>query len=286
MGDMVILKEPGSVYPVYIAQTTQALVRMGDIQDIGQGKQEDDMDSRIVVEVKDASVRFNMANQQVNNLKEYVIKLVRKELMFQEFFALQKISLKVREGEAWGIIGTNGSGKSTLLKLICGILKPYQGTVSVNGSIAPLIELGAGFDGELTARENILLNGTLMGYSEEFMREHFEEIIDFAELWDFLDMPIKNYSSGMAARLGFSVATMVRPDILICDEVLSVGDYKFQEKCEERMMQMLETGTTLLYVSHQRQSVEKLCDHALWIEKGHMMMSGEAARVCEAYTKQ
>lgn len=243
------------------------------------------MDS-IVVEVKDASVRFNMANQQVNNLKEYVIKLLRKELMFQEFFALSDISLKVRQGEAWGIIGTNGSGKSTLLKLICGILKPYKGTVSISGSIAPLIELGAGFDGELTARENILLNGTLMGYSEEFMREHFEEIIDFAQLWDFLDMPIKNYSSGMAARLGFSVATMVRPDILICDEVLSVGDFKFQEKCEERMMQMLETGTTLLYVSHQRQSVEKLCDHALWIEKGRMVMSGEAGQVCEAYTKQ
>lgn len=243
------------------------------------------MDS-IAVEVKDASVRFNMANQQVNNLKEYVIKLLRKELMFQEFFALSDISLKVRQGEAWGIIGTNGSGKSTLLKLICGILKPYKGTVSISGSIAPLIELGAGFDGELTARENILLNGTLMGYSEEFMREHFEEIIDFAQLWDFLDMPIKNYSSGMAARLGFSVATMVRPDILICDEVLSVEDFKFQEKCEERMMQMLETGTTLLYVSHQRQSVEKLCDHALWIEKGRMVMSGEAGQVCEAYTKQ
>ncbi|KAI4447902.1 Teichoic acids export ATP-binding protein TagH [Eubacterium plexicaudatum ASF492] len=244
------------------------------------------MSGRTVVEVINASVRFNMANQQVNNLKEYVIKLVRKELMFQEFFALQNISLKVRQGEAWGIIGTNGSGKSTLLKLICGILKPYQGTVSIDGSIAPLIELGAGFDGELTARENILLNGTLMGYSEEFMREHFEEIIDFAQLWDFLDMPIKNYSSGMAARLGFSVATMVQPDILICDEVLSVGDFKFQEKCEERMMQMLETGTTLLYVSHQRKSVEKLCDHALWIEKGRMVMSGEAVPVCEAYTKQ
>lgn len=208
------------------------------------------MSGRTVVEVINASVRFNMANQQVNNLKEYVIKFVIKELMFQEFFALQNISLKVRQGEAWGIIGTNGSGKSTLLKLICGILKPYQGTVSIDGSIAPLIELGAGFDGELTARENILLNGTLMWYLEEFMREHFEEIIDFAQLWDFLDMPIKNYSSGMAARLGFSVATMVQPDILICDEVLSVGDFKFQEKCEERMMQMLETGTTLLYVSH------------------------------------
>lgn len=156
--------------------------------------------------------------------------MVKKELMFQEFLALQNVSLQVRKGEAWGIVGTNGSGKSTLLKLICGILKPYKGSVSLSGTIAPLIELGAGFDGELTARENVLLNGTLLGYSESFMKEQFEEIIDFAELWDFLDMPIKNYSSGMAARLGFAVATMVQPDILICDEVLSVGDYKFQEK--------------------------------------------------------
>ena len=220
-------------------------------------------DKNIVIDVSDVTVRFNRASQQVNNLKEYVIKMVKKELMFQEFLALQNVSLQVRKGEAWGIVGTNGSGKSTLLKLICGILKPYKGSVSLSGTIAPLIELGAGFDGELTARENVLLNGTLLGYSESFMKEQFEEIIDFAELWDFLDMPIKNYSSGMAARLGFAVATMVQPDILICDEVLSVGDYKFQEKCEKRMKHMLETGTTLLYVSHSITSVQNLCDHAL-----------------------
>ena len=216
-------------------------------------------DKNIVIDVSDVTVRFNRASQQVNNLKEYVIKMVKKELMFQEFLALQNVSLQVRKGEAWGIVGTNGSGKSTLLKLICGILKPYKGSVSLSGTIAPLIELGAGFDGELTARENVLLNGTLLGYSESFMKEQFEEIIDFAELWDFLDMPIKNYSSGMAARLGFAVATMVQPDILICDEVLSVGDYKFQEKCEKRMKHMLETGTTLLYVSHSITSVQNLC---------------------------
>ena len=225
-------------------------------------------DKNIVIDVSDVTVRFNRASQQVNNLKEYVIKMVKKELMFQEFLALQNVSLQVRKGEAWGIVGTNGSGKSTLLKLICGILKPYKGSVSLSGTIAPLIELGAGFDGELTARENVLLNGTLLGYSESFMKEQFEEIIDFAELWDFLDMPIKNYSSGMAARLGFAVATMVQPDILICDEVLSVGDYKFQEKCEKRMKHMLETGTTLLYVSHSITSVQNLCDHALWLDKG------------------
>ena len=238
---------------------------------------------KVIIDVNHATVRFNMANQQVNNLKEYIIKLIKKELMFQELFALQDINLVVRSGEAWGIIGTNGAGKSTLLKLICGILKPYKGTVHVYGGIAPLIELGAGFDGEMTARENVVLNGTLMGYSEKFMKDHFDEIIDFAQLWDFLDMPIKNYSSGMAARLGFAVATMVQPDIMICDEVLSVGDYIFQEKCEKRMKHMLETGTTLLYVSHSNESVKKLCDHALWLEKGQMVMDGDVNTVCDAY---
>ncbi len=239
--------------------------------------------NNIVIDVTDATVRFNRASQQVNNLKEYVIKMLKKELMFQEFLALQDVNLQVRKGEAWGIVGTNGSGKSTLLKLICGILKPYKGNVNISGTIAPLIELGAGFDGELNARENVLLNGTLLGYSENFMKEHFEEIIDFAELWDFLDMPIKNYSSGMSARLGFAVATMVQPDILICDEVLSVGDYKFQEKCEARMKHMLETGTTLLYVSHSIDSVEKICDHALWLSNGRVRMSGKAKDVCATY---
>lgn len=240
-------------------------------------------ENKVVIDVKDATVRFNMASQQVNNLKEYVIKLLKHELMFQEFLALQDVNLQVRAGESWGIVGTNGSGKSTLLKLICGILKPYKGSVFVDGKIAPLIELGAGFDGELTARENIFLNGTLLGYSEDFMKEHFDEIVDFAELWDFLEMPIKNYSSGMSARLGFAVATMVQPDILICDEVLSVGDYKFQEKCQERMQKMLDNGTTLLYVSHSIESVRKLCKNALWLNKGHVVKAGAAEKVCDEY---
>lgn len=205
--------------------------------------------------------------------------------MFQEFLALRNVSLRVKKGEAWGIIGTNGSGKSTLLKLICGILKPYKGSVTVNGMIAPLIELGAGFDGELTARENIFLNGAVLGHSQKFMKEKFDEIVEFAELRDFLDMPIKNYSSGMAARLGFSIATVVQPDILICDEVLSVGDYAFQEKCEKRMQEMLSNGTTLLYVSHAIESVQKLCDHALWLNKGQVQMSGDVMPVTEAYMK-
>lgn len=238
-----------------------------------------------VIIVDQATVRFNMASERIDNLKEYCVKLIKRELMFKEFLALKDVSLKVRKGEAWGIVGTNGSGKSTLLKLICGILKPYKGSVAIRGSIAPLIELGAGFDGDLTARENIFLNGAVLGYDHKFMQNHFNEIVEFAELQDFLDMPIKNYSSGMAARLGFAIATIVRPDILICDEVLAVGDYAFQQKCSMRMREMRKCGTTLLYVSHSIDSVQEICDHALWIDKGVVRMSGKADEICEAYMK-
>ena len=241
------------------------------------------MDDRIMIDVNDVTIRFNLANQKVDNLKEYFIKLVKKELMFQEFLALKNVSFQVKKGEAWGIVGTNGSGKSTLLKAVCGILKPYKGTISIYGSVAPLIELGAGFDGNMTARENIFLNGCVLGHSEKYMKEHFDEIVDFAELWDFLDSPIKNYSSGMKARLGFSVATMVRPQILIVDEILAVGDYKFRKKCEKRMNEMLSCGTTLLYVSHSIDDVKNLCSHALWLDKGSVMMKGSADAVCGAY---
>ena len=237
----------------------------------------------VMIDVKDVTIRFNMASERIDNLKEYFVKLVRHELMFKEFLALQDISLQVRRGEAWGLIGTNGSGKSTLLKAICGILKPYKGTITVQGTIAPLIELGAGFDGDLTARENIYLNGAVLGYSKRFMQDHFDEIVDFAELRDFLDMPIKNYSSGMNARLGFAVATMVRPDILICDEVLAVGDYAFQQKCEQRMNDMRDVGTTLLFVSHDIGTVKQICDHAIWIDKGRQMISGDVKEVTGAY---
>ena len=236
-----------------------------------------------IISIDNVTIRFNRSSQQINNIKEYVIKLIKRELMFQEFLALQDITFSVQKGESWAIIGTNGAGKSTLLKLICGILKPYKGSVFVQGTVAPLIELGAGFDGELTARENVLLNGTLMGYSEKMMKERFDEIIDFAELWDFLDMPIKNYSSGMAARLGFAVATMVQPDILICDEVLSVGDFQFQKKCEKRMEEMLSGGTTLLFVSHSMDTVKSMCDHALWLENGRVKGKGLTDEVYERY---
>lgn len=235
------------------------------------------------VEVDHATVRFNMVSERIDNLKEYFIKLVRRELMFKEFLVLKDVSFQVKKGESWGIIGTNGSGKSTLLKLICGILKPYQGRVQVNGSIAPLIELGAGFDGDLTARENIFLNGAVLGHDERFMEEHFEEIVEFAELRDFLDMPIKNYSSGMAARLGFSIATIVQPDVLICDEVLAVGDYAFQQKCERRMQEMREKGTTLLYVSHSMESVKAVCEKALWLDHGAVREAGDIDGVAKHY---
>ena len=236
-----------------------------------------------MIDIDDVTVRFNMASEIVDNLKEYFIKLVKRQLMFQEFLAVKNFSLKIKPGEAWGFVGTNGAGKSTMLKLISGILEPYKGKVTVNGTIAPLIELGAGFDMNLTARENIYLNGILLGHSRKFMDEHFDEIVDFAELWDFLDVPIKNYSSGMQARIAFAIATMVRPDILIVDEVLAVGDFKFQEKCHQRMREMLEGGTTLLLVSHNIDDIKNLCDHAVWIDHGNLVAAGEAEDVCNRY---
>ncbi|BDC94916.1 ABC transporter ATP-binding protein [Treponema saccharophilum] len=241
------------------------------------------MENDIKIRVNDVYVRFNMASERVDNIKEYVIKVLKRQLLFQEFIALKGISFDVRAGESWGFIGSNGSGKSTLLKTISGILKPYKGSVTVNGSISPLIELGAGFDGNMTARENVFLNGCVLGYSESFIREKFDEIIDFAEVRDFLDVPLKNFSSGMAARLGFSIATTVKPDILICDEVLAVGDFKFQEKCEKRMNELLSGGTTLLFVSHSAEQVKRMCKKAIWIDHGEMRMIGDASEVCEAY---
>ncbi len=238
---------------------------------------------RVMVDVDHVTIRFNLASQKIDNLKEYFIKFIKKELMFQEFLAVKDVSFQIHEGESWGLIGTNGSGKSTLLKAISGIMKPYKGTITVNGSVAPLIELGAGFDGECTARENIFLNGCVLGHSRKFMQEHFDEIVDFADIHNFLDSPIKNYSSGMKARLGFSIATMVKPDILIVDEVLSVGDYRFRKKCEERMKELLAGGTTLIYVSHNIDEVKRLCDHAIWLNNGDMRMIGEANAVCDAY---
>lgn len=239
-----------------------------------------------VIEVDNVTIRFNKASEKIDNLKEYFIKLVKKELIFQEFLAVKDVSFKVKKGEAWALIGSNGSGKSTLLKAISGILKPYKGSIKTTGEIAPLIELGAGFDANLTARENIYLNGTVLGHSKKYMDEHFDEIVDFAELWDFLDSPIKNFSSGMSARLGFAIATIVRPDILIVDEILAVGDYSFKNKCMDRMNEMLGGGTTLLFVSHSTEQVKELCDHAVWLDHGVARMVGDVDTVCDAYMGQ
>lgn len=241
------------------------------------------MEDTVRVKVDDVTIRFNKSTEKIDNLKEYAIKIVKRELMFQEFLAVKNVSFQVLKGESWALIGKNGSGKSTLLKAISGIIKPYRGTITLNGTIAPLIELGAGFDGNMTARENIFLNGCLLGHSERYMKAHFDEIVDFAEISEFLDSPIKNYSSGMKARLGFSIATMVRPEILIVDEILSVGDFKFREKCNKRMQEMLSGGTTLLYVSHNINEVKSLCDHAVWLEKGKAMIIGGVDEVCDAY---
>lgn len=243
-------------------------------------------EKKVIIDVNHVTVRFNLATQKIDNLKEYFVKLVKRQLMFQEFLALKDISFQVREGESWALIGTNGSGKSTMLKAISGIMKPYKGSITVDGTVAPLIELGAGFDNDMTARENIFLNGCILGHTEKFMAEHFDEIVEFAEIGQFLDSPIKNYSSGMRARLGFAVATMVKPDILIVDEVLAVGDYKFRQKCEKRMQEMLQGGTTLLFVSHNIEEVRRLCDHAIWIDKGVTRMLGDVNEVCDAYMKE
>lgn len=251
----------------------------GFVKELPEKKQK----SEYIVDLQNVTVRFNKASEKIDNLKEYFVKLVRHELMFQEFLALQDITLQIKPGEAWGFVGTNGAGKSTLLKVISKILKPYKGTVEVNGTIASLIELGAGIDPKLTARENIFLNGTILGYSKEFIESKFDDIVEFSELDDFLDSPVKNFSSGMKTRLSFSIATVMEPDILIVDEILAVGDALFRKKCMERMNKMLSHGTTLLLVSHNISDIEKMCQKAMWINRGKMIMSGDAADVCRQY---
>lgn len=246
--------------------------------------EEDATPNETMIKVDDVSMVFNMASETMSNLKEYAIALARRELRFKEFRALDHVSLEVKKGDVFGILGTNGSGKSTLLKIIAGVLEPTEGTCTVNGSIAPLIELGAGFDMELTARENIYLNGALLGYSKKFIEEHFDEIVDFAEIENFLDMPLKNYSSGMVARIAFAIATVIVPEILIVDEVLSVGDFMFQQKCERRIQSLIkEHGVTVLIVSHDNHLIERLCNKAVWIEKGHLRTIGKAESICQIY---
>lgn len=241
------------------------------------------MKKNVVIEAKDIAMRFNLAQEKTDTIKEYILKLVSGKLLFNEFYALKQVGFTIEKGEAVALIGRNGSGKSTLLKVIAGVLMPTMGSLKIRGSIAPLIELGAGFDPDLTARENIFLNGAVLGYSKQYMKEHFDSIVDFAELWDFIDVPVKNFSSGMIARLGFAIATEVKADILIVDEVLSVGDFSFQQKCFERMDQLLNKNTTLIFVSHDIEAVKKLCTRAIWLDRGKVIADGPAEKVCAQY---
>ena len=241
------------------------------------------MNSENAVELRNIEMHFNMSKEKLESLKEYFLKLVRRQLMFEDFVALDNISFDIKKGDVFGIVGLNGSGKSTTLKIISGILEPTKGTVQTSGVIAPLIELGAGFDMELTARENIYLNGSVLGFSKKFMDEKFDDIVEFSEMKDFLDVPMKNYSSGMVARIGFAIATVTTPDILIVDEILAVGDFKFQQKCEDRINAMLKDDTTVIIVSHSIDQIERLCKHCVWLEKGKIKMIGDADEVCTAY---
>jgi len=242
-----------------------------------------EMKKDAVIEIKNVSMLFRLNNEKVDSVKEFFIRLVKRKLTYRTFFALEDIDLDIPKGEIFGIIGLNGSGKSTLLKIISGIYKPTRGETVIRGSISPLIELGAGFEDELTARENIYLNGSILGYSKKFISGIFDEIVDFAELREFLDAPIKNFSSGMKARLGFSIATVVKPDILIVDEILAVGDHRFQEKSEKRIGELFEGDTTVIIVSHSIEQIERLCTRVLWLKEGKNVMLGEAKEVCDAY---
>ena len=241
------------------------------------------MEKSTIIRVNDATMRFNMPKERLDNIKEFFVKLLKHQLRYEEFTALSHVSLEVTRGEVLGIVGLNGSGKSTLLKVISGILKPSEGSAEVFGTISPLIELGAGFDVELTTRENIFLNGSVLGFDRNFIKEKYDEILDFAELRDFENVAIKNFSSGMIARLGFSIATLVKPDILIVDEILSVGDFLFQQKCEARIAEMMQGGTTVLIVSHSIEQIERLCSRVVWLEHGVVKADGPTEEVCLAY---
>ena len=242
------------------------------------------MENQDIITVDHVSMRFSLASEKMDSFKEYVIKSIKRQLSYDEFWALKDVSFGVGRGDALGLIGLNGSGKSTMLKVIAGVLKPTKGSVTVRGSIAPMIELGACFDMDLTATENIFLNGALLGYSRHEMEKQYDGIVEFSELQDFMNVPVKNFSSGMISRLGFAIATIGIPDILIVDEVLSVGDFRFQEKCQERIKNMLDNGTTLLFVSHSIKQVKELCNKIVWLEKGNLKMYGEAKEIAEIYS--
>lgn len=239
--------------------------------------------SKTMIEASHVTMRFRMNNDKILSLKEFVTTALRGKLDYQEFTALEDVSFTVKQGETLGLVGRNGAGKSTMLKVISGILKPTEGSVVTHGNVVPMLELGSGFDFDLTGRENIFLNGAILGYSEEFLKEKYQEIVAFSELGEFINTPIRNYSSGMLARLAFSVATMVHPDILIVDEILSVGDAQFQEKSKARMLELMGGGTTVLFVSHNIEQIREMCNRVIWLEHGQMKMQGKADEVCDAY---
>ena len=236
-----------------------------------------------IIEVKDVSMRFRMANDNIRSIKEYMVQLLKGKIQYNEFEALKHVSFDVKRGEVVGLIGHNGAGKSTMLKVISGILKPTEGSVSVRGNVAPMLELGSGFDFDMTGRENIFLNGAILGYSEEFLNSKYDEIVEFSEIGQFIDVPLRNYSSGMIARLAFSIATVVVPEVLIVDEVLSVGDAAFQEKSYRRMMELMHGGTTVLFVSHNLDQIRSMCNRVVWLEHGTIRQFGEVEEVCNGY---
>lgn len=241
------------------------------------------MKENVAISVKDVGMRFNLSQEHVDNLKEYFIKILKRDLKYNEFWALKGINFEVKKGERLGVLGFNGSGKSTLLKVVSGVLKPSEGKVQTRGIVAPLLELGAGFSPQYTGRENIYLYGAVLGYSKDFLDEKFDEIADFSGLGEFIEVPIKNYSSGMKSRLGFSIATIVEPDILILDEVLSVGDKRFRSKCEKKIMSMFDRGVTVLFVSHSLEQVQRLCDKAVILDSGRLVAHGPVEKVARIY---
>lgn len=240
-----------------------------------------------MIKLEHVAMKFNLGIEKEFSIKQAFINFFsfkkKKKKKQEPFWALNDVSFSVKKGEVIGLIGSNGAGKSTLLKVVSGVLKPTKGKVTVNGVISPMIELGAGFDAELTARENIYLNGAILGYSKEFLDEKFDEIVEFSELKDFLDAPVRNFSSGMVAKLAFSIATIVNPEILIVDEILSVGDIKFQEKSKNKMMEMIKGGTTVLYVSHDLSSIMELCNRVVWLEHGKVLKIGDTNSICKEY---
>ncbi len=237
----------------------------------------------VMIKVNDVSMRFLMANDKISSIKEFVTAFLKRKLKFKEFWALRDINFEVNKGEVVGIIGRNGAGKSTILKIISGIMKPTTGNVERYGNIVPMLELGSGFDMDLSGKENIFLNGAILGYSKEFLESKYDEILEFSELGDFIYSPIRNYSSGMLMRLAFSIATVVEPEILIVDEILAVGDENFQQKSRKRMMELMSGGTTVLFVSHNLWQIREMCDRVVWLEGGHVKMFGPVNEVCDAY---